>query len=502
VVVNGSLGGTPTFTQIGPVCETDPPINLPTVSLEGIPGTWDVGPTFNPSGLGGTTATITFTPNAGACGALTTMDIVVNAEIEPTPTPIGPFCETDPPVPLPTNIGGITGNWSGTGVTNNSFDPGASTGTISITFTPNAGQCAGPVSTDIEVNAETEPTPSPIGPFCETDPPVPLPTNIGGITGNWSGGGVMNNTFDPGLNTGTIFITFTPDPGQCATTTTTSIVVNAAATPTLGTVTLCESDPPFNLTAIQDPGFPAGTWSGPGVAGTNFNPNGQNGPVSLTFTPSAPCSQPATTTITVNPVSTPTLIPGSTCQNSGPFDLTTLQDPTFPTGTWSGPGVSGTTFNPSGQNGPVTITFTPAGTCVQAATTTVTVEVPGTPALSTTNICQNQGPFDLTVLQDPAFPSGTWSGTGVTTSPIFDPAGLVGSITLTFTPTGCAFAATTTVTVDLPGTPNLGTATICETSGPFDLTTIQDPSFPGGAWSGPGVAGTTFIPAGQSGPSI
>ena len=74
IVVDGSTGGTPTFNPIGPLCETDPPVNLPTTSLENITGTWNVGPTFDPNGLGGTTTTITFTPDPTFCAIDGTMD--------------------------------------------------------------------------------------------------------------------------------------------------------------------------------------------------------------------------------------------------------------------------------------------------------------------------------------------------------------------------------------------------------------------------------------------
>ncbi|MCC6725366.1 MAG: hypothetical protein IT258_12740, partial [Saprospiraceae bacterium] len=47
-----------TFNPIGPICENADPIPLPNSSTNGISGTWDVGPFFDPSGLGGTTVPI------------------------------------------------------------------------------------------------------------------------------------------------------------------------------------------------------------------------------------------------------------------------------------------------------------------------------------------------------------------------------------------------------------------------------------------------------------
>lgn len=69
--------------------------------------------------------------------------------------------------------------------------------------------------------------------------------------------------------------------------------------PVLGTATVCTLDGPFDLTQLEDPAVQGGTWSGPGVSGNTFDPAGQSGTVTLTFTPDSDCSVPATTTITI-----------------------------------------------------------------------------------------------------------------------------------------------------------------------------------------------------------
>lgn len=48
--------------------------------------------------------------------------------------------------------------------------------------------------------------------------------------------------------------------------------------------------------------------------------------------------------------------------------------------------------------------------------------------------------------------------------------------------------------------PVLGQADVCQNAGVFDLSQLADPTFPDGVWSGAGVNGTTFDPAGLSGP--
>jgi hypothetical protein len=70
---------TPTFTAIPPLCQNDAAPVLPTVSNEGITGTWD---TAISTGTPGTT-TYTFTPDDPTqCAIQVTLDVVVN----PLPT--------------------------------------------------------------------------------------------------------------------------------------------------------------------------------------------------------------------------------------------------------------------------------------------------------------------------------------------------------------------------------------------------------------------------------
>jgi gliding motility-associated-like protein len=65
---------------------------------------------------------------------------------------LGPYCSTDEAQNLPTTIDGITGSWSGPGVSINTFAPSAvGSGTYSLTFTPDDGTCAAAQSTDTEV---------------------------------------------------------------------------------------------------------------------------------------------------------------------------------------------------------------------------------------------------------------------------------------------------------------------------------------------------------------
>ena len=587
IVVNGTAGIIPTFAQIGPLCENAGPVALPSTSTNGITGSWNTGSTFNPAGQGGSTATITFTPNPGQCASNTTMSIMVNSLANINPTPIGPFCTTDPPVALQTNPGGVSGNWSGQGVSANNFDPGVAGGNVTLTFTPSPGQCAAPVTLGVVVfqtpNANSTtlvecgiggvatfnltannnlinnlpgnivgwfldpngnlPVPNPSsytatnGSFvyaivtngncnsipgavlltvttatapaitgvpsslCQNAAPVNLPTTQSGVDGQWTGPGVTNNTFNPSGQSGATTLTFVPLPGQCALSATVSITVTTPSTPAITGVQsqICQSDPPVALPTTQ--GGVTGNWSGPGVTNNNFDPTGQSGLSALTFTPSpGQCAQPATFQVNVNEPATPNItgVPATFCETSTPFALPTTQSGYA--GNWSGPGVTNNSFNPAGQSGSVALVFTPNNTnCVNTANYTVTVNAPATPQLGTVTLCQTSGPYNLSNLADPNFPAGVWSGPGVGVSN-FNPAGQSGAVTLTFTPSAaCTNPATTNITVNVPATPQLAQADICQNAPPLDLATLTDPNYPAGAWSGPGVNGNNFNPANQSG---
>ncbi|MEO6133269.1 MAG: T9SS type A sorting domain-containing protein [Saprospiraceae bacterium] len=51
--------------------------------------------------------------------------------------------------------------------------------------------------------------------MCPYDPPIVLPTLQSGYYGNWSGPGVANNIFNPAGLSGSLMLTFSPDPDHC-----------------------------------------------------------------------------------------------------------------------------------------------------------------------------------------------------------------------------------------------------------------------------------------------
>ena len=433
-------GPVPTFNQIGPLCEIGPPVPLPSTSTNGIGGTWDVGTTFDPSGEGGNAVTINFTPTVGECGSATTMTIDVDAEVVPTFTQIGPLCESDPSVPLPfTSNNGVTGTWD----VGSTFDPSGQGGNnVVITFTPAAGECSPEETMTIEVEEELAPEFTQLGPLCETDPPVALPTTSNnGVNGTWDAG----TSFDPSGQGGqNVVIEFTPDAGECATTATMTIEVEEEVVPDFNQIgPVCENEGTVSLSGTSNNGI-FGNWD----VGNFFNPAGQGGTtVTILFTPSAnQCASEFEMEIDVLEEEVPEFDPiGPFCQSDDPVTLPNISINGY-FGTWN----VGTTFDPATQGpGFVTITFSPTpGECASQLDIDVFVEGPITPAFNPIGpFCEDDDPFTLLTTSTNGV-EGSWD-----IGPVFDPNGMTGTTVLEFTPDGGQCAEGSMVSVEVNARP-------------------------------------------------
>ena len=394
----------PTFNPVAAIC-TGATLNaLPTTSTNTITGSWS--PALNNQA----TTTYTFTPNAGQCAASTTLTITVNpGNTVPTFNVLTPVCAGATIAPLPTTAtNGITGSWSP--AINNQA-------TTTYTFTPNTGQCAVSTTLTITVNPSVTPTFAVVAAICAGTVLNPLPlTSTNGITGTWS----------PALNNlATTTHTFTPTTGQCATTTTLTIVVNPANTlPTFGAIApICAGAAGNPLPATSANNI-TGTWS-PAFDNTATT--------TYTFTPNAgQCAIPTTLTVVVNVGTTPTFTQvAPICSGDALAALPTTSNNGI-TGNWS-PALNNTQTT--------TYTFTPnTGVCPITASMTIVVNQPNTVPTFTTvaPICVGAA---LSALP-------TTSTNGITGS--WSPAlNNLATTTYTFTPDAgqCATTATLTITV-------------------------------------------------------
>ena len=159
---------------------------------------------------------------------------------------------------------------------------------------------------------------------------------------------------------------------------------------------ICAGASSINLNTLIT-GTTGGTWSGPGVTGNIFSPAGLSGNQSITYAHSQPCVSPVvelTQSISViapsilNPAWTGT----SVCSNQGPIDLSLLITGTTG-GTWSGTGVTGSSFDPTSAGaGPHSITYSlGSGACESSTQTLTVIQQPSTLSISgTTDYCSGE----------------------------------------------------------------------------------------------------------------
>ena len=254
----------------------------------------------------------------------------------------------------------------------------------------------------------------------------------------------------------------------------------------------CANDPDIDLTTLIT-GTPGGVWSGTGVTGNMFDPT--SGSQNLTYTVgTAPCDDALTQMFDVTPASDPTWVsPGTICETDGVINLDLLVTGTGG-GTWSGTGVTGANFDPTGLNGPISVTYT-VGTapCLGVMTDDIIVNPDVDPAWTPpANVCDASPLVDLNALIT-GTAGGTWSGTGVNGSD-FDPA--FGTQMITYTVGTAPCIETSAQLIDVVSTPDPSwtTLSLCATAAPYDLS-AQITGDIGGTWSGTGVTGTMFDPS-------
>ncbi len=117
----------PTFNQVSQICYAQTLNALPTTSLNNISGTWS--PVINNT----STTAYTFTPTAGQCANPQTMTVTVNPLPIVTLAMFNSVCDTAGVVNL-TGGSPAGGTYSGTSVSNNTFNTSIGVGTYPITY--------------------------------------------------------------------------------------------------------------------------------------------------------------------------------------------------------------------------------------------------------------------------------------------------------------------------------------------------------------------------------
>jgi hypothetical protein len=305
---------------------------------------------YTANASGSYTVVVTNSNNCSATSAATL--VTVNTSTTPTFNQVAPICLGGTLTALPTTSNnGITGSWSP--ALNN-------TTTTTYTFTPTstvAPTCATTTTMTISVNQLTNPTFTQVAPICSGESLNNLPiVSDNNISGTWSP--ALNNMV-------TTTYTFTPNVGQCASTTSMTVQVNQPATPTFTQIApICSGGILSALPTTSNNNI-SGTWS-PAINNTATT--------TYTFTPNiGQCASNQTMNVVVNPLPNVSLTAfNSLCDTAG---IVTLTGGSPIGGTYSGTSVTNNAFNTAIGLGtyPITYSYTDNYGCSSTATQSVTV---------------------------------------------------------------------------------------------------------------------------------
>lgn len=497
--------------------------NLPIVSYSGLGATYcisdtnaatltpvPVGGVFTGNGIlgndfypdsaavGTNVITYTYTDANGCTNTALDSTVIIGLPIVSFSGLGGPYCEDDfTAVPLTGFPAG--GVFTGPGVSGNNFTPvTAGAGLHSITYT----------YTDLNgcYNSESQPivvSTLPVVAFTGLDTAYCVDASAATLIGIPAGGtftglGVSGNNFDPAVaGVGVHNITYTYTDGNgCTNDSIRSVTVNA-----LPVVSFSGLSPAYCIDASGNIliGAPAGgLFSGPGISGNSFIPSvadtGTHN-ITYTYTDGNGCinSQVQAVTVTALPIVSFSGLAAAYCVDASSASLT--GSPLG--GTFSGPGISGTTFDPTvAGSGTHTIkyVYSDGGGCTDSTTQSVVVDVLPSPTFSGLDSAYCIDASAATLTGIPA--GGTFTGLGISGSS-FDPAVAgIGAHNITYTYTdgnGCTSDSIKSVTVNaLPVVSFSGLAASYCVDG-ATATLIGTPG--GGLFMGPGVSGNSFIPS-------
>lgn len=471
------------WTPPGPTCNNAQPINLlPLVT--GTPGGTFSGQgvtdnVFNPAGLSGNVV-ITYVVNSGACVAEQQSVVSVSQSGNPTWTSPGALCDQIDPINLNTFVTGTTGGtWSGAGIAGGILFPDGLNGPINITYTVGTGNC---VSSSTQVIAIVGTVNGPTitgGPaFCNGSPGTPTLTASGypGATFNWYSNSGLTNlvhtgaTFNPPVGVNQLYYVVQDFAGcnELATPVNVSFIDAPPAPVVQTTVNFCPGSTLPSLTVSS-----AGpiTWYNDAAltqiigTGLTFTPLESQAPDIYAVAGTGSCrSEAVAITLNGTALSAAWNAPSSVCNSDTPVDLNALVTGSSG-GTWSGNGVSGSTFNPSGLTGNVVITYAVgSGSCIVESQQSVTVNAGGDPSwTSPGSLCNPTDPISLNDWLT-GTPGGTWSGAGVAGGILF-PDGLTGNVAITYTVGSGNCVETLQQNINIlsaVASPSIGNTTFCE----------------------------------------
>ncbi|MCE3279102.1 MAG: hypothetical protein K0S44_1293, partial [Bacteroidetes bacterium] len=335
--------------------------------------TWDNGVTdgvaFTPTG---TTTYIVTGTDANNCSATSSTTVTVNSLPSVMAMSTASTVCAGTSVTL-SGMGSATSYTWDNGVTDGvAFTP---TGTITYIVTgTDANNCSATSSTTVTVNS----LPSVMGMSNDMDNAICIGSSVmlsgmGAVSYTWTGGVTNGVSFTP-TATDTYTVTGT-DANNCMNTNTVTITVNS-----LPTVTGMSDDSDNTICAgsmitLSGMGAASYTWTGGVSDAVSFAPAATD-TYTVTGTDASGCMNTNTITVTVNalPAVTMSAFGTSVCDNGGPVSL---GGGSPAGGMYSGTGVSGNTFDPTGLSGMylITYTVTDANSCSNSDTASIMVDL-------------------------------------------------------------------------------------------------------------------------------
>lgn len=387
-------------------CSSDAPFVL-SASPGG--GTWsgsgvDAGGRFDPAAAAPGDNLMQYHYGVGACSMQGSLTVTVIPAAAADAGPDEELCSSEAALPLsgsPAN-----GTWSsspGGMLDGNTFLPAESgPGTYVLTyFITDSNNCAVADSLSVSVLPAPQVFVSDTA-YCNTPGTVSLPAPVPG-GGQWSGPGVTDpagGRFDPFVagGAGSYQLTYSLQGSNgCSASQPVHVgVIDPANVDAGPNQSLCISDAALDLSPLANP--PGGRWSGPGLNGSAFFPGQAGGGThQLTYRVGAGnCAVEDSLLIEVLDPGPVSAGPGqSLCLNAAPLPLA---GGTPAGGTWSGPGVSGTSFEPAAAGAgihPVIYTISGGNTgCRKSDTLMIEVLPPPAAAFSAPAIgCRGEEAF-------------------------------------------------------------------------------------------------------------
>jgi hypothetical protein len=400
-----------------------------------------------------TQGTVTLNVSAGSCQGTDQITVTVNPLPNVTFSGLAAsYCNDSPSATLTGNPSG--GTFSGPGISGNSFSPAAAGNgihTITYAYTDGNG-CSSSQSQTVEVTNLPAVTFSGLATqYCANNPSVSLFGNPAG--GTFSGSGITGTTFDPSVGSGVYTITYTYSDGNgCESSSSQTVTVNPA--PVVSFLGLdadyCSNEGPASLT-----GSPVGgSFSGNGVVGNQFFPSvpgSGSHTITYSYTNAYGCSSSSSQSTTVHDLPVVSFsgfnLPHSYCVDAATVTLTGTPSG----GTFTGTGISGNTFSPSGAGvGTYDITYTYSDGFGCSSSETQTVTVNGLPtalatAISPTTFCDGGN----VIIYSSSGTGNLWAPNGQTTQ--FITATASGSYSVTITDAnGCSATSAAVVVTENP----------------------------------------------------